>query len=135
MPVLIPSIGIVIKERKACTTVATVIQKSPAALPVFCRTAFRTMIITLSVAMMRKGDTPSNRVFSMIFALYPPRESRTFVRLESRTQSTNIIDIACESMVASAAPFMPIPQVNMNIGSRITFATAPIEVVSIPSPE
>ena len=44
---------------------------------------------------------------------------------------THAADTACESMVASAAPLTPMPNVNISSGSRPILSTAPMSTVSM----
>ena len=45
---------------------------------------------------------------------------------------TNEADISCEITVATAAPFIPRLRININTGSNIRLAIAPIATESIP---
>ena len=134
VPVVMPSMGMVMRERNACTTVATVTHMSPSAPPCFCKTALRTMIIMLSVAAMKKGESPILTIFIMVLPLYPPKERRTLVLGSSRKTITNSAESPWESTVAAAAPVTPMSNVKMKSGSKAMFATAPMQVVAMAVP-
>ena len=134
-PVLMPIIGMVMSWKNACTTVETVIHKSPSNPPRACRIALDTMMMTLSVAMMRKGEMPSLTIFPINLKSHLPRAMRIFVFFHSRKVTTNAKDKNCERTVAKAAPATSMRKTKMNSGSSAMFAAAPITVVSIPMPE
>ena len=77
---------------------------------------------------MIKGDTPSaNMESTILFSSFIYRLSKgREARREKRKDSTHTALQACDSTVANAAPFTPISNQNMNMGSRIIFNKAPI---------
>ena len=93
------------------------------------------MDMTLSLACMTKTERPSamhggvsrspDRRFSFL--------SRRTVLLPQRNEMTHAQDTACEMIVASAAPFTPMPSANMNTGSSTMLSTAPIITVFMPT--
>ena len=115
--------------------VATVTHMSPSAPPYFCRTALSTMIIMLSVAVMKKGESPILTMRSMVLALQLRSERRTFVLGSSKKITTKRAESPCESTVAAAAPVTPMSKVKMKRGSRAMFATAPMQTVAMAMPE
>ena len=132
---LIPSIGIVISEKNACTTVETVIHISPSAPPRLCKIAFCTMIIRLSEAIIMNGEMPSFTILPIMRRSGFSKVSLILVPFSLKNTTTNTNDKNCEMMVAIAAPATSILNTKMNRGSSAMFATAPITVVIIPIPE
>lgn len=130
-----PIIGMEMREKNACTTVETVIHISPSAPPYFCRTALETMMMTLSVAMMMKGESPSFTVFPITGKEGLANVSRTFVFFSRRKTMTNAKEKNCEMTVAVAAPAASKSKTKIKRGSSAMFAAAPIAVVAMPMPE
>ena len=104
--------------------------------PNFCRTEFRTMIITLSVARIKKGEIPSVKIFCTITG-----EKDCFFNnviligtfLPIKKQKAKAQDANCAITVAMAAPATFISNRKMKIGSNIILVTAPIKTVIIPT--
>ena len=89
--------------------------------------------MTLSLACIINMESPSARLGRIIFPCNLKLHflSRKNVFLPERKCNTHIHDNACEIIVASAAPRTPIPNTNINIGSRIILDIAPITTESI----
>lgn len=90
--------------KNACTTVETVIHRSASAPPYCFKSALERMMMALSVAMMRKGEIPSRRIFPIIGKLGLPMLSRIFVFFLRRKRKTKTKESTCERTVARAAP-------------------------------
>src|SRR5574344_1262102 len=86
-----------------------------------------------SVAYIMNGDNPNPKVmpislkFNFIFA----RDSLNELFLEHRNAITHTADIPWLITVAIAAPFTPMLNPYMKIGSRMMFATQPMRTVSM----
>ena len=89
--------------------------------------------IKLSVDCITKGAIPkaklgNNRLGTILkFSFFNLRT----VCLPLKKRMTQIALIACEMMVASAAPLTPILNPKIKIGSKIMFKIAPIKTVII----
>ena len=91
--------------------------------------------MTLSVAMMMKGEMPSRKILAMIGKFGLPRRRRMFVLFRSRKMTTKAQESTCESTVARAAPATSMRRTKMNSGSSAMFAAAPTSVVAMPVAE
>ena len=83
---------------------------------------------------MMKEESPSARLGRIMRDLRIRFSLRILSRVffPNRKASTQAQDMACERMVASAAPCTPMSKANIKMGSRMMFATAPIKTESIP---
>ena len=101
--------------------------------PYFCSEVFIKMATALAVRLIRNGDIPIDTILRMICPCN--RNECLWKRIELsfpiKWYMTNAVDTAIEITVAMAAPLIPILNQNMKIGSRITFITAPINIVII----
>ena len=77
---------------------------------------------------MMKGEMPSASTERMIplWGFMYLRSRGSEARGELRKRSTQMALQACDRMVASAAPFTPMPKVKMNSGSSRMFSMAPM---------
>ena len=130
-----PSMGMDVSEKKACTTVDTVIHMSPSAPPRACRIAFCTIIIRLSEAIIINGDMPSFIILPVMRSSGFTKVRRILVFFSRRKVTTNTNVKNCEIIVAMAAPATFMLNTNMNSGSSAMFATAPIIVEVMAMPE
>ena len=117
--------------------VAQVIKISPSeGPPNFCRTEFMTMMMTLSVASIRKGEIPSVRIFCTITGENDCFFSNVILMgtfLPIKNKKAKVQDANCAITVAMAAPATFISNRKMKIGSNIILVTAPIKTVIIPT--
>lgn len=113
------------------TLVRIVIAPTAVSPPYFSREELKQIFRILSVDCITKGLNPSStqgritlpckrKFFSLNFSV---------VCFPSRKVSTHVAESACESTVANAAPFTPMPSTKIKIGSRMIFVTAPMRVV------
>ena len=95
------------------------------------------ILIRLSVLCITKGDIPNAKIGNT----YSLCNCRYFFSIRSRVfeprkkYNTQIAEIACDIIVANAAPETPICNPKINIGSKIILAAAPIKIVPIPVKE
>ena len=86
-----------------------------------------------SVMVITNGEKPSDRMENTRFKLklmsLNLRRNAFFGENTKIAIHTN--DIACDKIVASAAPFTPIPNAKINSGSSAMLATAPISTDNI----
>lgn len=118
-----------------CMTDESIVIAPTAILPpYFNRDELKHTMITLSLACITNGDIPSATHGSSIlpFNLIFLRRIFNCVFFPSKKDSTHIVDNACETTVASAAPRTPIPNPYINTGSSTIFVNAPISTESIP---
>ena len=102
--------------------------------PYRCSWVLKQMDSRLSVDCMINGDTPSASTGPMMrgFRCSRDRRIRRVVFLPVKKRSTQTAETACERMVAKAAPWTPIPNAKIKIGSKTMLQTAPITVVFMP---
>ena len=118
-----------------CMTLVRMVIAPTAISPPYCSSdELKQTEITLSLACITKVEHPSARLGKTIFACNPKFSFLIFrcVLLPNRKAKTHMHDIACERIVARAAPLTPIPNPKMKMGSRMILATAPIKTESIP---
>ena len=93
------------------------------------------MEITLSLACMMNMARPKARLGKIIPACSRRYRARIFSRVlfPQRKRSTHTQEMACEKMVARAAPRTPMPRAKMRMGSSTILVAAPMSTESIPT--
>ena len=76
--------------------------------PYFWSTVFIKIRIRLSVARIRKGENPKERIFLMTFKLYCPKVIFTGTFFPNKKVIAKMQESICEITVAMAAPEIPI---------------------------
>ncbi|KAF5046046.1 hypothetical protein DSECCO2_474960 [anaerobic digester metagenome] len=110
-----------------------VIEPTARSPPYFCSDELKAMLSRLSVLCIMKGDTPSSNT-GIMMDLFIFKLHFLILRLDFgpvRNFITQSDDSAWERTVANAAPFTPMLNPNMNMGSSTMFVTAPIITVSM----
>ena len=109
------------------TVVKIVMAPTAVSPPYLNKDVLKQTAITLSVNCMMNGEIPNARQGRMICDSSRIFSKRIFKIdfFPHRKATTQIEEIACEIIVAKAAPLTPMLKVKIKIGSRIIFQDSP----------
>ena len=116
------------------TLVRMVIAPTAISPPYLSKEELKQTEITLSLACMMKEESPNARLGNTIL----DTSFKFFARIlrcvlcPNKKANTQMQDIACEMIVASAAPWTPMPNPKIKMGSKMMLATAPMRTESMP---